>query len=94
MQQKTVFWLIWLGLIIYAFVFAPPNQPDTFEVKGTGDWVLVTGNWVESGKIMEGALNPSQILQPPPVPSTQYRERRSSPTCRWAIGGGLLAATC
>jgi hypothetical protein len=32
----------------------------------------VTGNWVESGKIMEGALNPSQILQPPPVPSTQY----------------------
>ncbi|MDM9382006.1 hypothetical protein QUB80_14975 [Chlorogloeopsis sp. ULAP01] len=32
----------------------------------------MTGNWVESGKIMEGALNPSQILQPPPVPSTQY----------------------
>ncbi|WP_276750583.1 hypothetical protein [Chlorogloeopsis fritschii] len=30
----------------------------------------MTGNWVESGKIMEGALNPSQILQPPPVPST------------------------
>ncbi|WP_276752960.1 hypothetical protein [Chlorogloeopsis fritschii] len=26
----------------------------------------MTGNWVESGKIMEGALNPSQILQPPP----------------------------
>ncbi|WP_276753041.1 hypothetical protein [Chlorogloeopsis fritschii] len=30
----------------------------------------MTRNWVESGKIMEGALNPSQILQPPPVPST------------------------
>ncbi|MDM9384810.1 hypothetical protein QUB80_29570 [Chlorogloeopsis sp. ULAP01] len=54
----------------------------------------MTGNWVESGKIMEGALNPSQILQPPPVPSTQYRERRSFPTFRWAISGGLLAATC
>ncbi|RUR86734.1 DUF2834 domain-containing protein [Chlorogloeopsis fritschii PCC 9212] len=41
MQQKTVFWLIWLGLIIYAFVFAPPNQPDTFELiknLSTGQW--------------------------------------------------------
>ncbi|MDM9380597.1 DUF2834 domain-containing protein [Chlorogloeopsis sp. ULAP01] len=41
MQQKTVFWLIWLGLIIYAFVFAPPNQPDTFELIKN----LSTGRW-------------------------------------------------
>ncbi|MFQ4146119.1 DUF2834 domain-containing protein [Chlorogloeopsis sp. ULAP02] len=41
MQQKTVFWLIWLGLITYAFVFSPPNQPDTFELiknLSTGQW--------------------------------------------------------
>ncbi len=32
MQQKIIFWLIWLGLITYAFVFAPPTQPGTFEL--------------------------------------------------------------
>lgn len=36
-----MFWLLWLGLISYAFLFAPPNQPDTFELiirLSTGDW--------------------------------------------------------
>jgi hypothetical protein len=32
MQQKIIFWLIWLGLSAYAFVFAPPTQPGTFEL--------------------------------------------------------------
>jgi hypothetical protein len=56
----------------------------------------VTGNWVESGKIMEGALNPSQILQPPPVPCTLYPVPGAAflPHQMRAIGGGLLAATC
>jgi hypothetical protein len=41
MFRQIIFWLLWLGLIIYAFLFAPPNQPDTFELitrLSTGDW--------------------------------------------------------
>ncbi len=29
MGRKLAFWLIWIGLASYAFLLAPPNQPDT-----------------------------------------------------------------
>lgn len=32
MIRKISFWLIWLGFIGYAFLLAPPQQPDTFEL--------------------------------------------------------------
>ncbi len=32
MLRKIAFGLLWLGFITYAFVFAPPDQPDTFEL--------------------------------------------------------------
>ncbi len=32
MIRKIAFGALWLGLIIYAFVFAPPDQPDTLEL--------------------------------------------------------------
>lgn len=36
MTQRTVkklaLWLLWLGAIVYAFAFAPPNQPHTFDL--------------------------------------------------------------
>ncbi|MGB3404764.1 MAG: DUF2834 domain-containing protein [Microcoleaceae cyanobacterium] len=41
MSKKILFWGIWIGLIVYAFAFAPPNQPDTFQLikrLSTGDW--------------------------------------------------------
>lgn len=41
MSKKILFWGIWLGLIVYAFGFAPPDQPDTFQLikrLSTGDW--------------------------------------------------------
>jgi hypothetical protein len=41
MVKKVLFWGIWMGLIIYAFGFAPPNQPNTFQLiqrLSTGDW--------------------------------------------------------
>ncbi|MEO1764702.1 MAG: DUF2834 domain-containing protein, partial [Cyanobacteria bacterium J06629_18] len=31
-MRKVLFWLLWVGFAGYAFVFAPPNQPDTFEL--------------------------------------------------------------
>ncbi|MGB3533482.1 MAG: DUF2834 domain-containing protein [Microcoleaceae cyanobacterium] len=41
MIKKALFFGIWIGLIVYAFGFAPPNQPNTFELiqrLSTGDW--------------------------------------------------------
>ena len=32
MVRKIAFGVIWLGFITYAFLFAPPDQPDTFEL--------------------------------------------------------------
>lgn len=40
-MKKTALWLLWLGFVTYAFLFAPPNQPDTVELikrLSTGDW--------------------------------------------------------
>lgn len=39
--SNILFGLLWIGLLIYAFVFAPPNQPDTFELIKN----LSTGKW-------------------------------------------------
>jgi hypothetical protein len=41
MMRKIIFGLLWLGFISYAFFFAPPEQPDTFELIKN----LSTGNW-------------------------------------------------
>jgi hypothetical protein len=41
MLRKIAFGLLWLGFITYAFVFAPPDQPDTLELiknLSTGQW--------------------------------------------------------
>lgn len=41
MFAKISFWLLWVGLIGYAFFLAPPNQPNTFELiikLSTGAW--------------------------------------------------------
>jgi hypothetical protein len=41
MFRQIIFWLLWIGLISYAFLLAPSNQPDTFELitrLSTGDW--------------------------------------------------------
>jgi len=41
MGKKLGFWLLWGGTIAYAFLLAPPNQPDTLTLiqkLSTGDW--------------------------------------------------------
>ncbi|MCF4966961.1 DUF2834 domain-containing protein [Nostoc sp. CMAA1605] len=41
MVRKIAFGVLWLGFIVYAFVFAPPDNPDTFELiknLSTGQW--------------------------------------------------------
>lgn len=41
MSRKIGFWLLWVSVVAYAFLFAPPNQPDTLELIKN----LSTGNW-------------------------------------------------
>ena len=41
MLPKIFFGLLWLALIVYAFGFTPPAQPDTLELITN----LSTGNW-------------------------------------------------
>lgn len=41
MVRKVGFLLLWVGFVSYAFLLAPPNQPDTFELIKN----LSTGNW-------------------------------------------------
>ncbi|MCG9892539.1 MAG: DUF2834 domain-containing protein [Thermosynechococcaceae cyanobacterium MS004] len=41
MQRRLLFAAIWVGLVVYAFAFAPPDQPDTVELitqLSTGQW--------------------------------------------------------
>ncbi len=41
MSRKIGFGLLWVGFVTYAFLFAPPQQPDTFELItkiSTGEW--------------------------------------------------------
>ncbi len=41
MSRKIGFWLLWVGVVAYAFLLAPPNQPDTVELIKN----LSTGKW-------------------------------------------------
>lgn len=41
MSRKIAFWLLWLGFVAYAFLLAPPDQPDTLELIKN----LSTGKW-------------------------------------------------
>ncbi|WP_414542058.1 DUF2834 domain-containing protein [Nostoc sp. CCY0012] len=41
MLRKITFGVLWLGFITYAFIFAPPDQPNTFELiqnLSLGEW--------------------------------------------------------
>lgn len=40
-MRRILFGGLWIGLVIYAFLLAPPNQPDTFDLiqrLSTGQW--------------------------------------------------------
>lgn len=40
-MRSPLLWLLWAGFILYAFLFAPPDQPDTFDLiqdLSTGQW--------------------------------------------------------
>ncbi len=52
-MRKIIFWLLWVGFAVYAFVFAPPDQPDTFELIKN----LSTGEWEEINPMIISLFN-------------------------------------
>lgn len=53
MAQRIAFWLLWLGFLIYAFNFAPPEQPGTFDLI----FKLSTGQWDNVNPIIIALFN-------------------------------------
>ncbi|WP_017653067.1 hypothetical protein [Fortiea contorta] len=53
MVRKIAFGLLWLGFTIYAFVLAPPDRPDTFELIKN----LSTGQWQGINPIVVALFN-------------------------------------
>jgi len=53
MINQIVFGLIWLSFILYAFIFAPPDQPDTLTLIQN----LSTGNWAGINPLIIALFN-------------------------------------
>ncbi len=53
MLSKIGFGLLWLGFVAYAFIFAPPDQPDTIALITN----LSTGNWEDINPLIISLFN-------------------------------------
>ncbi len=53
MLSKIGFGLLWLGFVAYAFIFAPPDQPDTIALITN----LSTGNWENINPLIISLFN-------------------------------------
>jgi hypothetical protein len=53
MLSKIGFGLLWVGFVAYAFIFAPPDQPDTIALITN----LSTGNWEEINPLIISLFN-------------------------------------
>lgn len=57
-MKRIVFVLLWVGFILYVFLFAPPDRPDTFDLIVN----LSTGNWEEINPAIVSLFNIMGIL--------------------------------
>jgi hypothetical protein len=53
MNKKIGFWLLWLGLIGYTFLLAPPSQPNTLELIAD----LSLGRWDKINSLVVALFN-------------------------------------
>ena len=58
MINKLLFWLLWLGFVSYAFLLAPPDRPDTFQLIID----LSTGKWAGINPLVIALFNLMGIL--------------------------------
>ena len=58
MLKKVLLWLIWISFLGYAFIFAPPSNPDTLTLITN----LSTGNWESINPYIVNLFNIMGIL--------------------------------
>jgi hypothetical protein len=58
MFDKRLFWLLWLGFVVYAFLLAPPDRPDTLQLIID----LSTGKWTGINPLIIALFNLMGIL--------------------------------
>jgi hypothetical protein len=58
MQRKIALWLLWLALILYAFVLAPADSPDTITLIKN----LSTGQWTGINPLIIALFNIMGVL--------------------------------
>jgi len=58
MTRKLIFGSLWLGFIVYAFFFAPPDRPDTWQLIQN----LATGQWTEINPLIIAVFNVMGVL--------------------------------
>ena len=58
MLRSISIWLVWISFTSYAFFFAPPNQPDTFDLILD----LSTGNWQDINPLIISLFNLMGVL--------------------------------
>ncbi|PAX45743.1 DUF2834 domain-containing protein [Brunnivagina elsteri] len=58
MLRKIIFWLIWIGFVTYAVIFAPPDRPDTLDLIKN----LLFGQWQGINPLIIALFNIMGIL--------------------------------
>ncbi len=58
MAKKLIFGLLWIGFVSYAFLLAPPDRPDTFELIKN----LSIGNWQGINPLVISLFNLMGVL--------------------------------
>lgn len=75
--------LVWLGFAVYAFGFAPPNQPDTFELI----MAMSSGNWEGINPLILAVFNLMGIL-PMMYGALLFTDGRGQKLPAWAFSTG------
>lgn len=89
MTKKILLALVWIGFVSYAFLFAPPNQPDTFDLIKN----LSTGNIAGINPLIVALFNIMGVL-PMAYSCVTFLDGRSQKLPAWlftAISFGVGA---
>lgn len=81
MLRKIALWALWLGFVVYAFGFSPPQQPDTFTLIQN----LSTGNWQGINPLVIALFNIMGVL-PMLYSCFLYSDGRMQKIPAWLFG--------
>ncbi|MBD3882932.1 DUF2834 domain-containing protein [Phormidium tenue FACHB-886] len=82
MTRKIALWSLWVGFVTYAFLFAPPNQPNTLQLIQD----LSTGNWQGVNPLVVALFNIMGVL-PLLYATVIYLDGRGQKLPAWTFSG-------